>query len=518
MSLTFKVAKTLYTKIEDYDVKKPKSASPKSSSRENRAGIPEDLIPTEILTKEALLAAINDPVIRGATNYYNTAKKYLNSNNYHITLGKVYNKYWYAFWFNPNEEKFVFHYSICFRNLATFRNYRNGDFLKHNDLDISEFTCKKHNKKEYLYLFKSVTPEQLKNRECGDLNFLQFSYNDNSEFRKDLAIKLAKYIKVWKTSNDPFAAWKTSLANCMGHYFPIGTPKKEIFNWVPDINFLLNAPNVSKNLSPVLETPFFKKEINKYISSIIEEYNKMENHTRFSTVEIKNKIWALDTAHSLYKEEMSLDLYQQLWNITVDTRYHIASVPNSENFVNWIRKNIPVKSFVNMMCKSPQEFKDALHMISDITQRNPDLQYDGRWRSKELHDHMMSEQWKVKNKNTALPQDLFPVPMKIDNITYIQPVDTHMLSKWGQAVRNCVANSMYVNGIKKKTHFIILGLKDHVPYLTVQARLENEVFRVVQIRKICNASLNHEEELEFNKTFSKAMEIRTKELAKQNES
>ena len=83
MSLTFKVAKTLYTKIEDYDVKKPKTANSNATLRENRAGIPEDLIPTEILTKEALLAAINDPAIRAATNYYNTVKKYLNSNNYH---------------------------------------------------------------------------------------------------------------------------------------------------------------------------------------------------------------------------------------------------------------------------------------------------------------------------------------------------------------------------------------------------------------------------------------------------
>jgi hypothetical protein len=100
-------------------------------------------------------------------------------------------------------------------------------------------------------------------------------------------------------------------------------------------------------------------------------------------------------------------------------------------------------------------------------------------------------------------------------MTYIQPIDTHQLSKWGQAVRNCVGNSTYINGIKNKTHFIILGLKNNEPYLTVQARLENQNFKVIQIAKVCNASLTNEETQEFNKTFSKALEIRTKEIANQ---
>ena len=102
-------------------------------------------------------------------------------------------------------------------------------------------------------------------------------------------------------------------------------------------------------------------------------------------------------------------------------------------------------------------------------------------------------------------------------MTYIQPIDTHQLSKWGREVRNCVGNSTYITGIKNRTHFIVLGLKNNEPYLTVQAKLENQNVRVIQIAKVCNASLNTQETQEFNRTFAKALEIRTKEIANQNE-
>jgi hypothetical protein len=41
--------------------------------------------------------------------------------------------------------------------------------------------------------------------------------------------------------------------------------------------------------------------------------------------------------------------------------------------------------------------------------------------------------WTIKNPNQALPQDLFPTPIKVldDNEltwTFIQPIDTHQLS------------------------------------------------------------------------------------------
>jgi hypothetical protein len=49
-------------------------------------------------------------------------------------------------------------------------------------------------------------------------------------------------------------------------------------------------------------------------------------------------------------------------------------------------------------------------------------------------------------------------------MTFIQPINTHQLSSWGRAARNCVGSSTYSNGILKKNHFIILSLKENQPY------------------------------------------------------
>ena len=203
------------------------------------------------------------------------------------------------------------------------------------------------------------------------------------------------------------------------------------------------------------------------------------------------------------------NLYGKIEAYAFDVFYH------SEFVTSWMRNNVPAKSFVNMFVRSPSEINDSINMLSDILKWNGVITYEGRWRPKEFHDHIMSEQWKLQYKNEKLNQDLFPQPLKVENMTYIQPIDIHQLAKWGQSVRNCVGNSTYINGIKNRTHFIILGLKNNEPYLTVQAKLENQNFRVIQIEKVCNPVLNTQETQEFNKTFSKALEIRTKEIANQ---
>jgi hypothetical protein len=128
----------------------------------------------------------------------------------------------------------------------------------------------------------------------------------------------------------------------------------------------------------------------------------------------------------------------------------------------------------------------------------------------------MAEQWKQCNKNQDLPQDLFPAPVKVEGMTFIQPINTHQLAQWGRAARNCVGSSSYYNGIIKKNHFIILALNKNEPYLTIQARLEGEHLKVVQIKKTCNASLNSSEEVEYQKLFQNALMIRSAQLVEQS--
>ena len=119
-----------------------------------------------------------------------------------------------------------------------------------------------------------------------------------------------------------------------------------------------------------------------------------------------------------------------------------------------------------------------------------------RWRLTEFHDHLMGIQWKTRNEDFNLPQDLFAKPVKVtwqqayegtvvdrtlrnqialavgkpmwseqENsvISFFQPITSHQLADWGRAVRNCVGNSSYANMISKKRYFIVLAMLDHKP-------------------------------------------------------
>jgi hypothetical protein len=513
--LNFTVPENLYGKIEAYDTVKPKIAKKANGGPVfPRAGIPENLVPENILPKQQLLNII-ETLNRSNDSYYtNVGQQHHIHNQNKILICKLANKYWFAIWFDHNDSEAVFHYSLCLRNLSSYKSYRDGYFFKDHKVHEEDFISQKHNKKEYLYLFRSVTPEDLKNRKYE--LFPHFpTYNVHGVFLTPFRTKLAKYIRIWNNERDLFRAYNTPLAHLIG-YYDSSLSLTELFDWVPDTAHFIKMTRSHNEIVSILETPFFKKAIQAHIQSFIDEYNSMERYRAITSGTLQHKIRAINFAYFLYGEELPLDLYQQIWNANLRNSAYAFDVYHHSEFVtSWMRNNVPVKSFVNMFVRSPIEISDSVSMLSDILKWNGVITYEGRWRPKEFHDHIMSEQWKLRNKNEKLNQDLFPQPLKVENMTYIQPIDTHQLSKWGQAVRNCVGNSTYINGIKNKTHFIILGLKNNEPYLTVQARLENQNFKVIQIAKVCNASLTNEETQEFNKTFSKALEIRTKEIANQ---
>lgn len=515
MILNFTVPENLYGKIEAYDTVKPKTQ--KTSNKGPvfpRAGIPENLVPENILPKQQLLNIIQTLNRSNDPHYRFVVQQHHIDDQKKILICKLSSKYWFAIWFDMNDSETVFHYSLCLRNLSSYKTYRDNNFFRDHKVSEEDFTSQKHNKKEYLYLFRSVTPEDLKNRKYELFPNFPY-YNVHGDFLLPFKTKLAKYIRVWNNEQDPFRAYNTSLATIMG-YYDSSLSSTDLFNWIPDTSHFIIITYSIKEIISILETPFFKKAIQTYIQSFIDEYNSMERYRAINSGPLLAKIRAINLAYFLYGEELSLDLYQQIWNAEMSNTSYAFNASNSHEFVSsWMRNNVPAKSFVNMFVRSSGEISDAISMLSDILRRNGEITYEGRWRPREFHDHIMSEQWKLRNKNEKLNQDLFPQPLKVENMTYIQPFDVHQLSKWGREVRNCVGNSTYINGIKNKTHFIILGLKNNEPYLTVQARLENQNFKVVQIVKVCNASLNTQETQEFNKTFSKALEIRTKEIAKQ---
>lgn len=511
MILNFTVPETLYGKIEAYDSVKPKvqsTKSPKKSSTFPKAGIPENLVPENVLPKQQLLNVIGTINSCVDSFYGHVESQHISHNHTEILVCKLGNKYWFAIWFDRNNDETIFHYSLCMRNLFSYKTYRNKFFFEEHNISEEDFEVQKHNKKEYLYLFRSVTPEDIKTRKYK--LFPNFPVSSAVRiFTNTFKIRITKYINVWDNALDPFKAYNTSLAMIFHNYSEVNN-----FNWIPDLNFFIKSARVRNEIVPILETPFFKREIQNYIQSTIDEYNSLKDLKYISINQITIRLRAINFVNYLYGDEISLDLYQQIWNSDLGSSvYSFDSSYISEFVCSWMQNNVPVKSFVNMLIRSHSEITDSIGMLSDILRKNGVITYEGRWRPKDFHDHIMSEHWKFNNKNEKLDQDLFPQPLKVENMTYIQPIDTHQLSKWGRAVKNCVGNSTYINGVKKKTHFIVLGLKNNEPYLTVQATLQNQNFKVVQIKKICNANLNNSEMEEFNTTFSKALEIRTKEIA-----
>ena len=155
-----------------------------------------------------------------------------------------------------------------------------------------------------------------------------------------------------------------------------------------------------------------------------------------------------------------------------------------------------------------------------------------RWRLTEFHDHLMGIQWKTRNEDFNLPQDLFAKPVKVtwqqaygehwdkevykdsamwceqENsvISFFQPITSHQLADWGRAVRNCVGNSSYAGAINRKRYFIVLAMVNHKPRYTIQLKLSDGVLVVDQIADIGNRRLSDEEKDFVQKSIAYALQ------------
>ena len=517
--INFTIPKPLYAHVEDYDVKKPVELKKQANAKPvfPKAGIPENLISENILPKERLKNIIQT-LNRDTDTYYNTYATYATTwEERTIVVTKIGNRFWYAIWFD-NSEEVVFNYSLCVRNLKSLKNYKQGIYFQIFGVQEEDFTSQTHNKKDYLYLSRSVTPDDLKNHSYQMVDPFRNTYNQPESItsaKSSFIAKLQTLIKVDAKYSNIFYYYNRSLAMVLGNY-----QQGYNYHWVPDIDYYLSNGTFSPKLREAVNTPFFKKAINQDISSMIETFNERNTSEQERFVikkndSIKCKLNAINYLIYLYEDEMTLDYLQQVWSTLGQD--HQASYYTSyinQSVLNWFRENVPVKSFVNMFINSEGPIKDTVIMVYDILRRKPDidLKYTGRWRPAEFHDFIMSEQWKCNHKNVPLPQDLFPEPVKVDEMTFLQPLDTHMLASYGKVARNCVGSSTYSDGILRKNHFIILALKDNSPYLTIQARVEDQQLKIIQIKKNCNANLLPHEEQEYQDAFKKALMIRSQEL------
>lgn len=291
----------------------------------------------------------------------------------------------------------------------------------------------------------------------------------------------------------------------------------------------------------IMDTPFFRREVRNVLTRVQSAANDPEVTIKAEVVRpwkyLQHQCRFVGRFLEFYPDA-SLDHVQQMYR---NGRIIDAPWTNGDEVHAWVRKNIPIGSWINLFTvfydsKLPEhtdggrygsvntfsfrDLNDTINMMRTVLDHNGG-DYTGRpdrWRIADLHDHFVQESFKVSNKDEPLRQDLFPAPIKVTHLgskwTFFQPNSVHQLAQWGAAVRNCVGSaSSYREGIKRKTHFIVLAMIDNKPQFTVQARVRNGVLTIDQIAGISNRHLTPDERSSYELTLAAAINKQNNILA-----
>lgn len=313
-----------------------------------------------------------------------------------------------------------------------------------------------------------------------------------------------------------------------------------------------------------LATPFFRREAQRVADTVNAIYHNPES--RSDDVERPFKLWKQQVRLasilvSVYGPDVAVDHIQKMYQIGA----HLIAREVRTSAAKWFKQNTPIASFIQWFeraLKAQQQewqnnpelkqrsirwadsglptfnfsdFNDTVEMMATLHSRQTDhlsyavkegtpldLETPSRWRLADFHDHVSAKVWLTANQNEDMPQDLFPAPVKVEHLgstwTFFQPRDIHQLGQWGQAVRNCVGNaSNYREGVKKKSHFIVLAMIGQRPRFTIQLKVRNGVLEVDQIADIGNRRLDDNERASYELTFSKALILQDQLLPAQAE-
>jgi hypothetical protein len=375
-------------------------------------------------------------------------------------------------------------------------------------------------------------------------------------------------IPQWEDSRSIFERIKTTciadlLTRSYNTDYWINRNKSE---WLPSVDVVFNfikeddinsAYNIIDNgcsgctdILHILDTPFFRKWIQNKCNESIELFNNPNNKARINILQPWNMIFYLckqiKSVHNIWGNACPIDYYQTnlnaLFGVSFDTTYRtkeafpwlVEHMPVA-SFFTWINKFHETKELERLnsstnypLCRMQtslgihvnnfRDLDDTLSMLTTVIKNKGELTPPKRWRITEFHDYVQAEAWKISNTNEKLPQDLFPTPIKVQyneqQWTFIQPIDTHQLAAWGQAVRNCVGNATgYADGVRKKQHFIVLCMIDNKPQFTVQLKVSSGMMSVDQIASISNARLTEEQCESYTKVFGQALQQREEVLA-----
>ena len=528
-------------------------------------GNPIDLIPNDIITAARLQDAIDAINKDPAPGRYREFTKVTSTGTITHAILYHYEQVWYAAWLPPKgkESDYIYGYTYAYKDTATARKVLPRALIMATDDCVS----KPSGKSTFITYTQQVTKQDIINgKDTRNWNVpsmhryaqkSQRMYEPIDRFEKQIEMSIPQ----WKDSRDIFERFKTTcIAEVLTRDFNIEYWKSiNKFKWLPSVDIIFSFINNQdvhssynlfsedlygyKSILHILDTPYFRKWIQNKCNESIELFNNPDTDTRISITQPWGMIFHLckqiKTVHNIWGDKCPLDYYQTNLNALLSVSYNFSY--SKDYACPWLIKHMPVASFFALVNKFYEtkkdnmtnyyftnriglyqypfrELEDTLSMVETILKDKGELAPPKRWRITEFHDYVQAEAWKISNTNEKLPQDLFPTPIKVqhndEQWTFIQPMDTHQLAAWGQAVRNCVGNATnYAEGVRKKQHFIVLCMIDNKPQFTVQLKVSMGMMTVDQIAGISNARLSEEQRESYTKVFGQALQQREEVLA-----
>jgi len=569
--MQFQLPSNLQTELLAYDptLKKLAQASkPKTESKKAKypLGNVGALIPTEVIREPLQQDAIDNINGVGVASRYQIFTRFVDSKPQTIAIIYHFEQCWYAAWLPPKgkENEYIYGYTIAFKNnAASAKTVPHSLWTKREDME-----CRTIGRSEIYYQTRIINKYDIQAgdddrhwRAMGVASYYQKASDIHKALNK-FEEQLRSSIPSWDDSRGMFDRIKCSCVadalelDKLQGYWAIGKVNKH--EWLPSADNFFRIVDYYGSLSGyegheyrdvqpirhIIDKPFFRRWIQQRCNEIIENYNNPNNRVlkviRRPWKQIAHLCYTINSVNTLWPDA-PIDYYQTHLDALLNIRLRQGA---NDLAINWIREHMGVASYFKMIDKhyhrmlqeandsrytylfdsdldcyqfSFSDWTDTLSMLSRVLEAGVSVDQPKRWRIEEFHDHIQAESWKIKNPNEGLPQDLFPQPLKVqlDDLSwsFFQPVDTHQLAMWGQAVRNCVGSaSHYAEDCKKKKHFIVLCMLDGKPQFTIQLTVDMGMMSVKQIAGIANQRLTDEQKDQYTRAFRLALQERESAL------
>ncbi len=586
--MQFTLPAQLQMEVMSYDktLKKlqPKTTTTKKAKYPN--GNPSNLIPTHIVNDRTWQEAVDyinsTPVARGKVRLI--TRPVFGEEPQPVAVIYYYKQLWVAAWLPQKEEDdYYYGLSYTYKDTAAARSY----------CDLTMLTSTKsaedgHYERREMQRVKDGKTYWYRDSILFNDAVIESGYTRN--YWKSID-QNKHYISSWGNGSVVYKAittWELHLLSKIPTYK--GNFPRSIFERVTNkdagLPKLLTHSHTRPKWLNIIESSYVH-DINDVIQKITAHYNhpwltdvwesKWFRRMVVTAMDKLQKIYDTENANQVFDLDALTQPYSEL-QVFIDSLCHIKCIwrdmdinylhsrydylsriemhgYHSETGYQWLRDNLPVESFLNMLSKQydkeietskeyksrqrvdtrtgnvhmyDYEWRDTYSMLTQCIKggTDPAKLKPRRWRMTEWHDHLMAETWKLDNPLTSLPQKLFPEPIKVplkgsitlaepevvNTYTFLQPLDTHMLAHWGRTVRNCVGSQSYAEGIKKFKHMIVLVMIDNKPRYTVQLTVDNGVMHVSQIADIANARLNDIDRAIVEDQLKMALNVRELQL------